>query len=126
VLSDDVRYRLLKLLEANPEASQRQLARELGLSLGKINFCVQALVQKGLVKAANFRNSANKSAYMYKLTPRGLEDKARVTLRFLRRKTAEYAALRAEIESLSAEVKAQGISAAATRSGRNPNSHRST
>jgi EPS-associated MarR family transcriptional regulator len=107
LLNDDVRYRLLKLLEANPEASQRQIARDLGLSLGKINFCVQALIQKGLVKAANFRNSDNKPAYMYKLTPRGIDEKARMTVRFLQRKTKEYELLRAEIARLSAEVKAQ-------------------
>jgi EPS-associated MarR family transcriptional regulator len=112
VLNDDVRYRLLKLLESNPEASQRQLARDLGLSLGKINFCVQALVQKGLIKAANFRNSSNKTGYMYKLTPRGIEEKARVTVRFLQRKTREYEALRTEIARLSDEVRAQSEDAA--------------
>jgi len=110
VLNDDVRYRLLKLLESNPGASQRELARNLGLSLGKINFCVQALVQKGLIKAANFRNSQNKPGYLYKLTPRGLEEKARVTVRFLQRKTQEYEVLRAEIARLSAEVRAQNAS----------------
>ena len=114
VLNDDVRYRLLKLLESNPEASQRVLARELGLSLGKINFCVQALVQKGLIKAANFRNSQNKPGYIYKLTPRGFEEKARVTVRFLQRKTREYEELRAEIARLSAEVHAQSAPGKAT------------
>lgn len=128
MLNDDVRYRLLKLLEANPEASQRQLARDLGLSLGRINFCVQALVQKGLIKAANFRNSQNKSGYMYKLTPRGIEEKARVTVRFLQRKTKEYEALRTEIARLADEVNAQRADGAASPpagGGRNQVNHRS-
>jgi EPS-associated MarR family transcriptional regulator len=123
LLNDDVRYRLLKLLETNPEASQRELARSLGLSLGKINFCVQALVQKGLIKAANFRNSQNKPGYIYKLTPRGFEEKARVTVRFLQRKTKEYEDLRAEIAQLSAEVRAQGAPGVAT--GARGSTHRS-
>jgi EPS-associated MarR family transcriptional regulator len=123
LLNDDVRYRLLKLLETNPEASQRELARSLGISLGKINFCVQALMQKGLIKAANFRNSQNKPGYIYKLTPRGIEEKTRVTVRFLQRKTQEYEELRAEIARLSAEVSAQGAAGEATRTRGSP--HRS-
>ena len=71
MLSDEVRYSLLRLLEANPTMSQRDVARQLGMSLGKVNFCVQALVEKGLLKATNFKNSQHKAAYMYFLTPRG-------------------------------------------------------
>ena len=100
VLSEEVRYRILKLLEPNPQLSQREVARELGISLGKVNYCLRALMGKGWVKAANFKNSRNKSAYMYLLTPRGLEEKARVTARFLQSKMREYEALKVEIEQL--------------------------
>ena len=86
----------MRLLEANPDLSQRDLARELGISLGKVNYCVQALVKKGWIKAANFTNSQNKAAYMYLLTPRGIEQKAILTARFLQVKMAEYEALRVE------------------------------
>ena len=104
MLNNEVRYRILRLLTVNPEISQRGVARELGISLGKVNFCLRALVQKGLVKAANFRNSENKIAYMYLLTPRGIEEKTRVTLRFLQQKTLEYEALKVEIEEIRREV----------------------
>jgi len=95
-----VRYKILDLLQRQPQLSQRALARELGLSLGKVNYCVQALIEKGLVKAQNFRNHQNKTAYMYYLTPRGIEHKARVTVRFLKAKLSEYEQLKAEIEAL--------------------------
>lgn len=100
MLSDELRYKLLRLLEQQPQLSQRALAQELGLSLGKANYCLQALIAKGLVKARNFRNSQNKTAYMYYLTPKGIEDKASVTLRFLKTRIAEYEQLKAEIEAL--------------------------
>jgi EPS-associated MarR family transcriptional regulator len=103
VLTDEYRYRILKLLEADPHASQRRIADELGISLGRVNFCLQALMEKGLIKAKNFRNSANKRAYLYLLTPRGIEDKAVVTARFLRRKLDEYETLQREIEILRRE-----------------------
>jgi len=80
------------------------MARELGMSLGKVNYCLRALIELGLIKAANFKNSKNKSAYMYLLTPRGIEEKARVTARFLQAKQREYEELRAEIEQLSKEA----------------------
>ena len=107
VLSEEVRYKLLRLLEPNPALSQREVARELGISLGKVNYCLQALISKGLIKAANFKNSKNKTAYLYLLTPRGLEEKARVTRRFLQIKTQEYEALRREIEQISHEAERQ-------------------
>ncbi len=100
MLSDEVRYKLLHLLAASPTLSQRQVARELGISLGRVNYCLKSLVRRGWIKATNFKNSNNKIAYMYVLTPRGMEQKARVTLRFLRRKTLEYELLRAEIERI--------------------------
>lgn len=108
MLTDEYRYKIFKLVEANPEISQRQLAKELGVSLGKTNYCLKALLEKGLIKASNFKNSQNKLAYAYKLTPTGIEEKASVTIRFLRKKIKEYEQLQHEIdelrkESLSAE-----------------------
>jgi len=100
VLTDEVRYKLLKLLEANPRLSQRDVARELGISLGKVNYCLRALVRKGWIKASRFKNSRNKSAYMYLLTPRGIEEKVSLTLEFLRIKLREYEMLRDEIEQI--------------------------
>ena len=100
MLTDEHRYKLLNMLEKDPRLSQRALPGQLGLSLGKVNFLVQALIEKGLIKAENFRNSQNKSAYMYYLTPKGMKDKARVTLRFFQRKLAEYEQLKVEIEAL--------------------------
>lgn len=104
MLTDEYRYKLLRLLEANPQASQREISDALGVSLGKVNYCLNALIGKGLVKARNFTNSHNKRAYMYYLTPRGMKEKARVTVRFLRQRVQEYEALRAEIETLRREA----------------------
>lgn len=104
-LDDEVRYRLLHYLSARPDASQRDLARELGISLGKANYCLHALMEKGLVKARNFTNSRNKAAYAYILTKKGMEEKISVTAAFLRRKIEEYDAIAGEIERLRAEVR---------------------
>ena len=103
-LTDEIRYRLLNLLAEHPDASQREVARELGVSVGKVNYCLQALVRKGLLKVSNFRNSRNKSAYLYVLTRRGIEEKVNVTYQFLRRKVDEYDVLVKEIERLKSEV----------------------
>jgi EPS-associated MarR family transcriptional regulator len=112
VLTDEYRYRILKLLEADPHASQRRIADELGISLGRVNYCLQALIQKGLVKVNNFRSSTNKRAYLYLLTPRGIEAKSMVTARFLKRKLDEYEALKRELEELQHEAeKLSGASA---------------
>jgi EPS-associated MarR family transcriptional regulator len=104
VLDDKTRYRLLKLLEANPELSQRQLADALGVSVGKVNFCLRALLEKGLLKVRNFRDSNNKLAYAYYLTPKGAQAKVRATAQFLRRKMREYEEIRQEIEELKREA----------------------
>jgi len=93
-------YRLLKLIEQKPEISQRELAEELGLSLGKVNYCLKSFVARGLVKVNNFRRSDNKLAYAYLLTPKGIEEKARVTVRFFRRVEMEYETLKQEMENL--------------------------
>lgn len=104
MLSDEYRYRILKRLEANPEISQRALAQELGISLGRANYCLKALIERGLVKANNFRNARNRSSYAYYLTPKGIEEKARITVAFLKYKMTEYEALKSEIETLRQEA----------------------
>lgn len=104
VLSDEFHYRLLKRLEDNPELSQRELARELGVSVGKINYCIRALVDLGLVKATNFANSRNKQAYMYVLTPKGIQAKACTAVGFFKQKLAEYEAIQKDLEELRGEV----------------------
>lgn len=101
---DNTSYGLLKTLENNPSLSQRDLAKRLGVSLGKINFCLNALIGKGCLKVNNFRSSDNKLAYAYLLTPHGIEEKARMTVAFLRYKTQEYERLRVEIEELQRET----------------------
>jgi EPS-associated MarR family transcriptional regulator len=118
VLNDETRYRILRLLEADPNASQRKIAGELGISVGRVNYCLQALIERGLVKAKNFRNSANRRAYLYLLTPRGIEEKATVTARFLRMKLAEYEELAREIGELRREVAMMTDSDGAQRSGK--------
>ena len=103
-MTEEISYKLIKLIEQNPEISQRQLAKELGISLGKANYCLKAVMEKGLVKARNFKNSQNKLAYAYLLTPKGIEEKAKITARFLKRKMDEYEKLEREIEALKQEV----------------------
>ena len=103
-MNDDVHYRLLKILEERPDASQRQLSEALGVSLGKINYCVKALIERGWIKATHFKNSNNKLAYAYLITPGGVDAKARITARFLKRKIDEYEALKSEIVLLRREV----------------------
>lgn len=101
---EETHLRALRLLEGNPEMSQRELAEALGVSLGKTNYCLKALLERGLIKVRNFRNSRNKAAYAYYLTPAGMRRKAGLTAGFLKRKVAEYEALKREIELLKAEV----------------------
>ena len=101
---DELRLRVLRALEVNPELSQRQLAAELGVSLGGVNFALKALVERGFVKADNFRKSGNKVAYLYVLTPQGVAEKASMATAFLGRKLEEYEVLRQEIEALRLEA----------------------
>jgi EPS-associated MarR family transcriptional regulator len=100
----EIHFRVLKLLETRPELTQRQLAQELGISLGKANYCIKAMLEKGWIKANNFKNSHNKIAYAYLLTPAGFEKRAKMTVRFLKRKMAEFESLKREIEQLQQEV----------------------
>ena len=109
MLDETTHYGLLKTLEENPGLSQRDLAKKLGVSLGKINFCLNALVEKGSLKINNFRNSENKLAYVYLLTPQGMESRARMTVQFLKYKVQEYERLRAEIEELQREAEEKGL-----------------
>ena len=109
MLDETTHYGLLKTLEENPGLSQRDLAKKLGVSLGKVNFCLNALVEKGNLKINNFRNSDNKLAYAYLLTPGGVEQKARMTVQFLKYKVQEYEKLRAEIAELQREAEQKGL-----------------
>jgi EPS-associated MarR family transcriptional regulator len=109
VLTDPQRLEILKLLQEKPRMSQRDLAQVMGVSLGKANYCLKALMDRGLVKLANFRNNPDKRQYAYLLTPAGLEEKTRITLTFLRNKVAEYETLEKEIEQLRGELKNRRI-----------------
>lgn len=104
-MNDETHYRLLKLIESNSEMSQREMADAMGVSLGKINYCLRAAMEHGLVKIKNFRANPNKRAYAYYLTPRGVEEKTQVTARFFKRKMIEYQEIKAEIELLQLELK---------------------
>ncbi|MDC3316400.1 MarR family EPS-associated transcriptional regulator [bacterium] len=101
---DELRLRVLRALEANPELSQRRLAAELGVSLGGVNYAVKALMERGFVKAGNFRKSGKKMAYLYVLTPKGVVEKTSLAAAFLGRKLDEYEVLKQEIEALKGEV----------------------
>ncbi|WP_296643768.1 MarR family EPS-associated transcriptional regulator [Roseinatronobacter sp.] len=109
--NEDANFRLMRLIEARPEISQRELSRELGLSLGAVNYCLNALIEKGHVKMRNFRASENKLGYAYLLTPAGLAKKTRMTRDFLARKRTEYMSLKAEIESIEAELHGKSVDA---------------
>lgn len=104
-MQDEITYKLLKSIENNPSQSQRELSKSLGVSLGKLNYCLRALMDKGWVKVNNFRQNPNKADYLYLLTPAGAEEKARVTVSFLRRKIVEYEEIKEEIAQLQKETK---------------------
>ena len=102
--AEDTRFRVLRLLEENPELTQREIADHLGVSLGGVNYCLGALIDKGFVKIQNFQNSDNKIGYAYLLTPQGIYEKSKLTANFLSRKMKEYEALKAEIKALKADI----------------------
>ena len=104
LLDDETAYKLLKLVQADPNISQREIASELGISLGKANYCLKAVIEKGWVKARNFYHSQNKRGYAYLLTTEGIKEKAQVTFRFLRYKLDEYEALEEEISQIKKEA----------------------
>lgn len=104
MLDDETAYKLLKLVQEDPNISQREIARELDISLGKANYCLKAVIEKGWVKARNFYKSNNKKGYAYLLTKKGLKEKTSVTFRFLKYKVKEYEALEAEIVQIRDEA----------------------
>jgi EPS-associated MarR family transcriptional regulator len=101
--SQDIRLDLLRKLESNPHFTQRELSREVGVSLGKVNYCMKKLTEKGWVKLTNFSHNPNKMGYAYLLTPSGIEEKSRLTFSFLKRKLIEYEVLKKEINALQLE-----------------------
>jgi EPS-associated MarR family transcriptional regulator len=103
-LQEDTYFRLMRLLEANPDLTQRELAQHLGISVGGLHYCLKALMHKGWVKMQNFARAKNKFGYVYVLTPSGIAEKAEITHRFLKRKMEEYEVLKEEIEALKAET----------------------
>ncbi|QFS84841.1 MarR family protein (plasmid) [Roseivivax sp. THAF40] len=103
-VNEDVRFRVMRAVEQNPNVSQRELSDQLGVSLGIINYCLHGLVEKGHIKIRNFRASPNKLRYAYVLTPAGIAERVSLTKRFLKRRMAEYDALQAEIEALQEEL----------------------
>ena len=100
----DIRLDLLRRLESNPEYTQRELSQEMGVSLGKVNYCMKKLTERGFLKLTNFSHSSNKMVYTYLLTPQGIEQKARLTTSFLKRKIEEFEMLRDEISKLKLDV----------------------
>jgi len=109
-LHEETHLKVLRLLQGTPRMNQREVSEALGVSLGKVNFCLKALVDKGLIKVKSFRKSQNKLAYAYLLTPFGISEKSAITARFLKRKMAEYEHLQAEIAALQLEVSGERAS----------------
>ena len=108
-MSDEIHYKIIKLVEKNPNISQRDLAKALGVSLGKANYCLKAIMEVGLIKIKNFRNNQNKLSYAYILTPKGIEQKAAITTRFLKSKQKEYDELKKEIETLKQDLESNTL-----------------
>jgi len=105
-IQDDTHFRIMRILQENPDLTQRELADQLGMSVGGLNYCLKALIDKGFVKMQNFQNSKNKFKYVYLLTPQGIAEKLMLTSCFLKRKMEEFEALKIEIEALKSEVDA--------------------
>lgn len=105
--NQELEYRLLKILESKPDLTQRQLAKELGISLGKTHYLIKSLIEVGWIKLDNFQSSNNKWGYTYLLTPKGIAEKAAITTKFLLRKQEEYSELQKEIKQLQEEIKQQ-------------------
>jgi EPS-associated MarR family transcriptional regulator len=103
-VEEETHYKIMRVLEENPDLTQRELAEKLGMSVGGVNYCLNALIDKGLVKMSNFQKSKNKFKYVYLLTPQGIAEKVELTSRFLKRKMEEYEALKVEIDLLKTQV----------------------
>jgi len=108
-LQEDTYYRVLRMLQDNPDLTQREIAQSLGLSTSGLNYCLKALIEKGWVKVHNFSQSKNKFGYIYMLTPQGIAEKLALTSRFLNRKLSEYEALKVEIDGLQTEVQTSAL-----------------
>jgi EPS-associated MarR family transcriptional regulator len=105
----EIRYRLLNLLADDPSMRQKDMARRMGVSVGLVNFCLRELALKGLIKIHNYKNAMNRVPYTYALTPRGIEEKGRITVRFLKRKIEEYEEIKHQIALLTQEVEENGL-----------------
>ncbi|MFH2011576.1 MAG: MarR family EPS-associated transcriptional regulator [Pseudomonadota bacterium] len=105
----EIRYRLLKVLSQDPQISQREMAKRMGISLGKVNYCVSNLASKGWIKINRFKSAKDKISYTYILTPKGLEEKGKITLRFLKSKLLEYEEIKKQIRELHCEVEEDGL-----------------
>ncbi|MEO5327901.1 MAG: MarR family EPS-associated transcriptional regulator [Magnetococcus sp. THC-1_WYH] len=103
-IHEDTHFRIMRILQENPDLTQRELADKLGMSVGGLNYCLNALIDKGFVKMGNFQKSKNKFKYVYLLTPQGIAEKVVLTSQFLKRKMGEYEALKIEIKALKAEI----------------------
>lgn len=108
---EEAYFQIIRLMESNPQITQRELADKLGVSLGKVNYCVNALVAKSWIKLQNFSNNPKKIGYYYLLTPVGIKEKTVLTAKFLNRKIQEYESLKSEIEVLKIEAKALNLEA---------------
>jgi EPS-associated MarR family transcriptional regulator len=107
-IQEETHFRIMRILQDNPDLTQRELADKLGMSVGGLNYCLNALMNNGWVKMQNFQNSKNKFKYVYLLTPQGIAEKVALTSRYLDRKMREYETLKAEIESLQQDVQSAG------------------
>ncbi len=105
----EIRYRLLKILAEEPKLGQREMAKKMGISLGKVNFCVSELAAKGWIKITRLKSARKKIPYIYMLTPKGLEEKGKLTVRFLKRKLAEYEEIKKQILELHNEVQQESL-----------------
>ncbi len=105
----EINYRLLKILSSSSKLSQREMAKRMGISLGKVNYCLSEMAGKGFIKIKRFQMSKNRIKYLYLLTPRGLEEKARITMSFLKRKVSEYKEIKKQIRDLSREVEEERL-----------------
>ena len=109
----EIRYRLLKILAEEPKLRQLDLAKMMGISVGNVNYCISELAKKGLIKVKRFKSAKNKVPYTYILTPRGIEEKAILTVRFLKRKIEEYEEIKRQIRVLTQEVEENGLTGVA-------------
>ena len=108
-LQEDTYFRVMRILQSNPDLTQRELAEKLDVSVGCLNYCLKALMEKGCIKMLNFAHSKNKFGYVYVLTPRGIAQKATLTGSFLKRKMDEYETLKLEIETLQREIRSSDL-----------------